>query len=491
LHALYTLAGLGQLTEEILLPRLADDHPRVREHAVRLAESLAETSAAIREKLLALAEDPELRVRYQLAFSLGELPPSAQRNRALVSIAKRDGADGYVRVAVLSSLGRGAGEVLAAIAADREFRDTVAGREFLASLAAHIGKQQQAEDVAELLKALARLAKENSPALPAIVERLGAPNGSPLAQQVAIATGGKAEVLLQSLLAEAGRTAASEEAPLKARIAAIQRLRLSKFSEQRELLDQLLEPVVPTDLQSAVLATIGSYDAADAADLVLSRFAAFSPRLKGQATDVLLSREPWTLALLSAIEAGSVASGDVDPVRLKLLAEHRSETIRQRAAKLLAGAQLGKRADVVDAYRSALEGAGNAEAGKQVFTKICAACHRVGGVGHEIGPNLAAMKARGPEAILVNVLDPNREVNPQYLSYAVRLTDGRTLSGMITAETATGVTLRRAENLTDTVLRIDIEQLKSTGQSLMPEGMEKQIDQQAMADLLAFLKAAD
>ena len=101
------------------------------------------------------------------------------------------------------------------------------------------------------------------------------------------------------------------------------------------------------------------------------------------------------------------------------------------------------------------------------------------------------MKARGPEAILVNVLDPNREVNPQYLSYAVRLTDGRTLSGMITAETATGVTLRRAENLTDTVLRIDIEQLKSTGQSLMPEGLEKQIDQQAMADLLAYLKAAD
>jgi putative heme-binding domain-containing protein len=194
---------------------------------------------------------------------------------------------------------------------------------------------------------------------------------------------------------------------------------------------------------------------------------------------------------LSAIEAGSVATGDIDPVRLKLLAEHRSETIRQRAAKLLAGAQLGKRADVVEAYRSALEAAGNAESGKQVFAKICAACHRVGGVGHEIGPNLAAMKARGPEAILVNVLDPNREVNPQYLSYAVRLTDGRTLSGMITAETATGVTLRRAENLTDTVLRIDIEQLKSTGQSLMPEGLEKQIDQQAMADLLEYLKAAD
>ena len=101
------------------------------------------------------------------------------------------------------------------------------------------------------------------------------------------------------------------------------------------------------------------------------------------------------------------------------------------------------------------------------------------------------MKARGPEAILVNVLDPNREVNPQYLSYAVRLLDGRTLAGMISSETATGVTLRRADNQTDTVLRIDIDQLKSTGQSLMPEGLERQIDQQAMADLLAYLREAE
>ena len=89
------------------------------------------------------------------------------------------------------------------------------------------------------------------------------------------------------------------------------------------------------------------------------------------------------------------------------------------------------------------------------------------------------------------MLDPNREVNPQYLNYAVLTTDGRQLTGMIAAETATSITLKRADNATDTVLRIDIEQLKSTGMSLMPEGMEKQIDQQTMADLLEFLKVAE
>jgi putative membrane-bound dehydrogenase-like protein len=491
MHALCALAGLGALADDVLLPRMADEHPRLREHAVKLAETVAGGSPALREKLLSLTADPQLRVRYQVAFSLGQLPPGAQRNRALVEVAKRDGTDGYVRVAVLSSLGQGAGEALAAFATDAKFRDTPPGKELLASLAAQIGKQQQAEDIAELLKTLSALAKESAPALQTIVQRLAAREGTPLAQQVAAATGGKAEELMQSLLASAAKTAADESAPLKTRVAAVEQLRLGKFADERQLLAELLAPIVPADLQAAALATLGSFDAAEVADFLLARFAAFSPRLKGQATDVLLSRPAWTVSLLGAIEAGNISSGDVDPVRLKLLSEHRDETIRSRATKLLASSQLSKRADVVEAYRETLAMKGTAETGKQIFAKICAACHRVSGVGNEIGPSLAAMKARGSEAILVNVLDPNREVNPQYLSYAVRLLDGRTLSGMISAETATGVTLRRGENLTDTVLRIDIDQLKSTGLSLMPEGLERQIDKQAMADLLEYLKTAE
>ena len=116
-------------------------------------------------------------------------------------------------------------------------------------------------------------------------------------------------------------------------------------------------------------------------------------------------------------------------------------------------------------------------------------CHKVEGFGHEIGPNLATIKTRGPETILVNVLDPNREVNPLYLNYAVLTEDGRAMTGMIAAESATSITLRRAESATDTVLRIDIEQLQSTGLSIMPEGMEEAINQQMMADIIAYLMA--
>ena len=101
------------------------------------------------------------------------------------------------------------------------------------------------------------------------------------------------------------------------------------------------------------------------------------------------------------------------------------------------------------------------------------------------------MRNRGPDAILTNVLAPNQEVNPQFVNYIVVTTDGRQLTGMIAAETATSVTLKRAENQTDTVLRIDIEELRSTSVSLMPEGIEKQIDKQSMADLLEFLKSVE
>jgi putative heme-binding domain-containing protein len=118
---------------------------------------------------------------------------------------------------------------------------------------------------------------------------------------------------------------------------------------------------------------------------------------------------------------------------------------------------------------------------------VCSVCHRLENVGTEIGPNLATLQNRGAESILLNVLDPNREVNPQYVNYILVTTEGRSITGLVAAETATSVTLKRQENASDTVLRANIDELKSTGQSIMPEGLEKQLAQQALADLIAYL----
>jgi putative heme-binding domain-containing protein len=76
---------------------------------------------------------------------------------------------------------------------------------------------------------------------------------------------------------------------------------------------------------------------------------------------------------------------------------------------------------------------------------------------------------------------------PEYINYTVNTQDGRTFTGVITAETATSITLRRAEGQSDTVLRANIDELQSTGLSLMPEGLEKQVTPKEMADLIAYL----
>jgi putative heme-binding domain-containing protein len=178
---------------------------------------------------------------------------------------------------------------------------------------------------------------------------------------------------------------------------------------------------------------------------------------------------------------------DLSQPQLKRLAGHPNAALKAKAKAVLGSYQPARRTDVVATYKSVLGMKGDSAKGKLAFAKTCAACHKVEGVGHELGPNLAAMKARGPEAILVNVLDPNAEVNPQFLNYQCDTAGGRSVTGMIAAESAAALTFVRGEGQRDTVLRADVEALKSTGLSLMPEGLEKDLPPATMADLIAYL----
>ncbi|MEQ8785156.1 MAG: HEAT repeat domain-containing protein [Pirellulaceae bacterium] len=484
MHSLYALDGLGALTPEVILAALDDAHPQVRRHAVRLAERVAK-SPQVREKLLAMIDDDDLHVRYQLAFTLGELS-DPRRTTALAGLMRRDAEDGWIRLAALSSLSEGAGLVLSQLARDDAFAASDVGRDVLRSLTAQIGKQQRPDDVAAVLALLGSLKKKDQKLLDTLVQGLAAKKGSPLEKQLAVATGGRSQQALAEVVERSLKTATSDAAPVE-RVEAIALLRLGGFAQCGDALADLLDAAQPGDVQAAALSTLASYDAPQVAALLIDRWKTLGPRLRTRAGDVLFSRQAWLESLLTAIEDKRVALGDIDPGRLKLLATHRDASLRERAKKLLEIAGVGRRDEVVKQYRQTLAMPGDVERGRKIHRKICANCHKLEGTGHEVGPNLAAMRNRGPEAILLNVLDPNREVNPEFVSYALVTTDGRTLSGMIAAETATSVTLRRAEGAADTVLRIDIELLQSTGLSLMPEGMEKEIDRQAMADLLAYL----
>jgi putative heme-binding domain-containing protein len=90
--------------------------------------------------------------------------------------------------------------------------------------------------------------------------------------------------------------------------------------------------------------------------------------------------------------------------------------------------------------------------------------------------------------LLNDILNPNAAIDANYIEYSVTLKNGRTLNGIIVTETGASITLKRAQNVIDTVLRQDVDDVQSTGRSLMPEGLEKAISVAEMTDLLSFLK---
>jgi putative heme-binding domain-containing protein len=165
--------------------------------------------------------------------------------------------------------------------------------------------------------------------------------------------------------------------------------------------------------------------------------------------------------------------------------------MRQRATKILGteSVSAADRVKAITAFRPALTLEGNAERGREIFVKTCSTCHQAENRGVEVGPNLATITGRSPEDLLIHILDPNREVPLNYVNYTVATTDGRVVSGIIAEESPAALVLKRAEGAKDVIPRDQIEAVKSTGLSLMPEGLEKGLAPQDLANLIAFLKS--
>jgi putative heme-binding domain-containing protein len=145
---------------------------------------------------------------------------------------------------------------------------------------------------------------------------------------------------------------------------------------------------------------------------------------------------------------------------------------------------------VVAAYRDVLALPADAGRGATVFKDVCSACHRLGNVGIEVGADLrAALGNKTAEALLIDILDPNREVDPRYVVYQATTTAGRSYTGILAVEAPASVTLRRADGSEDTILREQLDTLAASPVSLMPEELEKLLSKQQLADVIAYLLA--
>src|SRR5262249_48372749 len=161
-----------------------------------------------------------------------------------------------------------------------------------------------------------------------------------------------------------------------------------------------------------------------------SRWSELGPSLRSQALDTLLARPAPAGALLSAVERAAIAPAEIDAVHRQRLLTHEDAAVRSRSAPLLSGARPRARLAVLEASLAASSHPGDPMRGEAVFARLCAGCHKFGGKGHEVGPDLAALTDRTPDALRIAILDPNREVEARYASFSAALKDGRVVTGL-------------------------------------------------------------
>jgi putative membrane-bound dehydrogenase-like protein len=487
LHALWTLDVLGALDTSEIVQGLRDPEPRLREQAVKLAEPRLASDPGLLEVVLALADDADPMVRFQAALSLGEASHNARTVQALAAIAIRDAGDPWTKGAVLSSVGNCAAPMIDILARKEGFFATAVGQVWLEELASLIAAQRDAASLRGLIAQFSGARRD--PDL--LIRVLVAIHHGARRTGIAISELLKDDwIALKKPLFEEAREIALSDANLARRLPAIALLGFCGTHQALEVLPDLLDGRQPAAASVAALQALSALDDPAVGRLVVGRWKTMSPAVRSEAAELLFARRDRLGNLLDALEAHALTVSEIDPDRLKQLRSHKDPQLRARAQRVLGvEPSSGDRKAAIDAYRPAIALEGKPDRGRLVFQKACATCHRVLGEGVEVGPDLATVTGRSPEEMLLHILDPNREVASNYVNYNVATTDGRTISGIIVSESPAAVTLKRALGATDVIPRSQIEAITSTGLSLMPEGLEKGLTPQDLADLVALLKS--
>jgi putative membrane-bound dehydrogenase-like protein len=484
-HALWTLEGMQSLSGNDLAVAIQDPNARVREQAIRLAESRLAQSPTLLQLVVEAAADNDKRVRFQVAFTLGEVDDELG-TEALATIARRDADDPLMRTAIMSSASRSDTAMLKILLLDRPFAESDHGLETISHLAVMVGASGNLSRADELL-----LAVSDHPQAVQVAMVSSLATGLRRAKQdLAALTDNKdfaSGPLITSTLNDAAANAVDASATIEQRQQAIALLSYGHYPDIEPTLQELLSIQHPPKLQSAAASALVGTARPEIAALLLERFPKLTPSLQAEIIGHLLQRTVWIPDVLDAVAAHTVPAKLIAPNLRAAYMKSSSPEIRQRATQLFANDLPSSRSEVLDRYQVALTLDGNQQRGAEIFRKNCQSCHRFNNLGFEVGPNLATIQNRTAGQLLVNILDPSREVSPDFLEYIVLSIDGRVVSGMIAAENANSITLRQAEGVETNISRRDIDAIQSNGKSLMPEGIEAMITPQEMADLITYL----
>lgn len=501
-----------------LLAATFDPSPLIRETAWRVWQTrIVSAKHALPdvpyEMVRAWAEDPNPAVRFQFALVCGEQEDWTPVVPALVGIARRDGENRWARLAVASGLAGREAEFVRGFL-EPPIPDTPAVAAMAGDLARWLGGRGDGGTAGGGLLLEAAISA-GAPLTDGADD--GAIPGWPLAVLRGYSEGlrGRGGGALGDLLghpepAIARSAASSRELPRRLEIL---RRRLTRVAGDRgagvagrvesirvlaELglegiggrLQALLVPSEPVDVQVAVVRALARTEdpAVGRAWLEASRWNSFGAPVREAVLAELTGRAGLLPVLFDALERGALPVWMVDPQRRRQLRNHAQPVLRERARKVFAEAGGADRRQALERLLPVAGRAGSGKRGREVFLRVCATCHQHGGEGVKVGPDLTGVRNQPPEALLLHIVVPDAEVAPGYQACEVETRDGRSLTGLLVAETGDTITLRRAGGEQETLGRANVASVVVGRLSLMPQELETTMSEQELADLLAFLR---
>ncbi|MBL9146604.1 MAG: c-type cytochrome [Verrucomicrobiaceae bacterium] len=487
IYALGALKGAGALSTESLAKALSDSDAKVSERACSLSEDVIAASSKAADKLVPLivkltAKEQLPRTRYQAALTLGTLGDQKYGSNP-------DAIDEKI-VNALADVVRTSSGSKGLIAAVASARTTV-----VHDVVFKLLNENTAETPVALIEVLASMPMHGD-STSTVVSKVSSLSGSALIDAIrAVATGFKragtsiekadTSRKLAAVFTKAASTSTDAKASESARLEAIELLGLTSSKEATAALQQCLAKGQPDHVQLAGLKQLAQSSSAATTKTLLSGWSNYGPKTKATAMDVMFSREDRAIALL---ESDAIKPSDLSASQVQSLVHHKSVKVADVAKKVLASVIPPSREEVVAKFKPALNLKGDATRGQNQFISRCMACHRAGTMGLQVGPDLITVKTKGRDGILTAILEPNKEVAAQYIAYIVNTKDGQTLTGVVAEDNATSLTLKMMAGVSQTIQRSNIKGSSSSGQSLMPEGLEQGMTVQEMADLVTFIE---
>jgi len=494
-QALCVLDGIGGLKPELLRTALKDNDETVRKHAVRLCETFMKSTdngqaRSLLNELLKREKDPSPAVLHQLAFSLGEWD-DPRAGQALGRLAVAYPTDAEMKTAVLSSATRHCGAILAAgLAKSGELSSNA---DWIPLLAATAAASNDDDLIAQALTAAASAPGDEITAigLSTLAKVMDALRRKNVGYSEFVATRPALRAFdprVQSAFEAARNGIVDDAASSEFRETAVLLIGSTVMSAaDLELVSGLLLKPESTKLQATVFEVLGRQENSGPSTYLINHWSQLPATTRPAAMSLLLARDESSRALLRAVEQGTIRATELE-LRQKLsLLQKADPQIRELATKVFP-ARAESRSQVLQQYQTATSLVGSVAKGKEVFKTSCATCHLLDGIGHNVGPDLSALRNKDADYFIKNILDPNAAVEPRFVSYELFLKDGRSLSGIIQSETATAITLAAGSGVTEVLKPAEVEKIQASSLSLMPEGLEQSMTPQVMADLIAFLR---